>query len=130
MAATLIGDLVRRPLPMSWSRAPSSSRSGRETWVVSVALVRLDGGQGDASTASGSSVSSRTPPSPGVSRDAEGPGPRDRYPTVQNFCLALRSLGVGSAITTFLGAAEPQVRELRQAGAGGGGAHPQHQAGV
>ena len=34
------------------------------------------------------------------------------YPTVQNFCLALRSLGVGTAITTFLCAAEPQVREL------------------
>jgi hypothetical protein len=34
------------------------------------------------------------------------------YPTVQNFCLALRPLGVGTAITTFLCAAEPRLREL------------------
>lgn len=34
------------------------------------------------------------------------------YPMVQNFCLALRDLGVGSAVTTLLCAAEEQVREL------------------
>ncbi|CAJ1585670.1 nitroreductase family protein [[Mycobacterium] wendilense] len=34
------------------------------------------------------------------------------YPTVQNFCLALRNLGVGSAVTTLLCQVEPQVREL------------------
>ena len=34
------------------------------------------------------------------------------YPTVQNFLLALRDQGVGSAFTTLLCAAEPQVREL------------------
>ncbi|HZZ52613.1 MAG TPA: nitroreductase family protein [Pseudonocardia sp.] len=34
------------------------------------------------------------------------------YPVVQNFCLALRDLGVGSAVTTLLCATEPQVREL------------------
>ncbi|GAA4915811.1 nitroreductase [Actinomycetospora succinea] len=34
------------------------------------------------------------------------------YPTVQNFCLALRDQGVGSAVTTLLCHHEPQVREL------------------
>lgn len=34
------------------------------------------------------------------------------YPTVQNFCLALRALGVATAITTLLCAVEPDVREL------------------
>jgi nitroreductase len=34
------------------------------------------------------------------------------YPTVQNFCLALRSQGVASAITTLLCHFEPQVKEL------------------
>ena len=34
------------------------------------------------------------------------------YPTVQNLCLALREQGVGSAFTTLLCRAEPQVREL------------------
>lgn len=34
------------------------------------------------------------------------------YPTVQNFLLALRSLGVASALTTLLCQVEPQVREL------------------
>ena len=34
------------------------------------------------------------------------------YPTVQNFCLALRNLGVGSALTTLLCQVEPEVREL------------------
>jgi nitroreductase len=34
------------------------------------------------------------------------------YPTVQNFCLALREQGVGSALTTLLCAFEPQVREM------------------
>jgi nitroreductase len=34
------------------------------------------------------------------------------YPTVQNLCLALRDLGVGTAFTTLLCATEPQVREL------------------
>lgn len=34
------------------------------------------------------------------------------YPTVQNFCLALRDQGVASAVTTLLCHAEPQVREL------------------
>lgn len=34
------------------------------------------------------------------------------YPTVQNLCLALRAQGVGSAVTTLLCHAEPQVREL------------------
>lgn len=34
------------------------------------------------------------------------------YPTVQNFCLALRAQGVGSAITTLLCHFEPQVKEL------------------
>ncbi|MGV0836573.1 nitroreductase family protein [Mycolicibacterium thermoresistibile] len=34
------------------------------------------------------------------------------YPTVQNFCLALRGLGIGSALTTLLCQVEPQVREL------------------
>jgi len=34
------------------------------------------------------------------------------YPTVQNFCLALRDQGVGSAVTTLLCYEEPKVREL------------------
>jgi nitroreductase len=34
------------------------------------------------------------------------------YPTVQNFCLALRAQGVASAITTLLCHFEPQVKEL------------------
>jgi nitroreductase len=34
------------------------------------------------------------------------------YPTVQNFCLALRDQGVGSAVTTLLCHEEPKVREL------------------
>lgn len=34
------------------------------------------------------------------------------YPTVQNFCLALRNLGVGSAVTTLLCQVEPAVRDL------------------
>ncbi|GAA0378576.1 nitroreductase [Acrocarpospora corrugata] len=34
------------------------------------------------------------------------------YPTAQNFCLALRSHGVASAITTLLCHYEPQVKEL------------------
>lgn len=34
------------------------------------------------------------------------------YPTVQNFCLALRNLGVGSALTTLLCQVEPEVRQL------------------
>jgi nitroreductase len=34
------------------------------------------------------------------------------YPTVQNFCLALRSQGLASAITTLLCHSEPQVKEL------------------
>lgn len=34
------------------------------------------------------------------------------YPTVQNLCLALRAQGVGSAVTTLLCHAEPQVRTL------------------
>jgi len=36
------------------------------------------------------------------------------YPIVQNFCLALRDQGVGSAVTTLLCYTEPQVRELLQ----------------
>ena len=34
------------------------------------------------------------------------------YPTVQNFCLALRAQGVASALTTLLCYFEPQVKEL------------------
>jgi nitroreductase len=34
------------------------------------------------------------------------------YPTVQNFCLALRAQGVASALTTLLCHFEPQVKEL------------------
>ncbi|GAA0987697.1 nitroreductase family protein [Acrocarpospora macrocephala] len=34
------------------------------------------------------------------------------YPTVQNFCLAMRSQGLASAITTLLCHSEPQVKEL------------------
>lgn len=34
------------------------------------------------------------------------------YPTVQNFCLALRALGVATAVTTLLCAVEPDVKEL------------------
>lgn len=34
------------------------------------------------------------------------------YPTVQNFCLALRDQGVGSAVTTLLCHHETRVREL------------------
>ncbi|MFC4943592.1 nitroreductase family protein [Pseudonocardia sp. GCM10023141] len=34
------------------------------------------------------------------------------YPTVQNFCLALRDQGVGSAVTTLLCFEEQRVREL------------------
>ncbi|MCE0766510.1 nitroreductase family protein [Pseudonocardia kujensis] len=34
------------------------------------------------------------------------------YPTMQNFCLALRDQGVGSAVTTLLCHAEPEVRKL------------------
>jgi len=34
------------------------------------------------------------------------------YPTMQNFCLALRDQGVGSAVTTLLCHEEPKVREL------------------
>jgi nitroreductase len=34
------------------------------------------------------------------------------YPTVQNFILALRDQGVGSALTTLLCLSEPQVKEL------------------
>lgn len=34
------------------------------------------------------------------------------YPTVQNFCLALRDQGVASALTTLLCSTEPQVRAL------------------
>ncbi|HEX4109293.1 MAG TPA: nitroreductase family protein [Solirubrobacteraceae bacterium] len=34
------------------------------------------------------------------------------YPTVQSFMLALRDQGVGSALTTLLCMAEPQVKEL------------------
>ena len=34
------------------------------------------------------------------------------YPTVQNFCLALRAQGVASAMTTLLCYFEPQVKEL------------------
>lgn len=36
------------------------------------------------------------------------------YPTMQNFCLALRDQGVASAVTTLLCQAEPQIRELLQ----------------
>ena len=34
------------------------------------------------------------------------------YPVMQNFCLALRARGVGSAVTTLLCSEEPAVREL------------------
>ncbi|MEN9801086.1 MAG: hypothetical protein RLZ37_211 [Actinomycetota bacterium] len=34
------------------------------------------------------------------------------YPMIQNFCIALRSLGVGSCITTLLTEREQQVAEL------------------
>jgi nitroreductase len=34
------------------------------------------------------------------------------YPTMQNLCLALRALGVASAVTTLLCHQEPKVREL------------------
>jgi nitroreductase len=34
------------------------------------------------------------------------------YPTVQNFLLALRDQGLGSAFTTLLCLSEPKVREL------------------
>jgi nitroreductase len=34
------------------------------------------------------------------------------YPTMQNLCLALRELGVASAVTTLLCHQEPEVREL------------------
>lgn len=34
------------------------------------------------------------------------------YPTMQNFCLALRDQGVASAVTTLLCHAEPEVRAL------------------
>jgi nitroreductase len=34
------------------------------------------------------------------------------YPTVQNLCLALRDLGVATAVTTLLCIDEPQVREM------------------
>lgn len=34
------------------------------------------------------------------------------YPTVQNFCLALRNQGVATTFTTLLVAYEPQVKEL------------------
>lgn len=34
------------------------------------------------------------------------------YPTVQNFCLALRDQGIASALTTLLCAVEPDVTEL------------------
>jgi nitroreductase len=34
------------------------------------------------------------------------------YPAVQNFCLACRELGLGTAITTLLCRREPEVREL------------------
>jgi nitroreductase len=34
------------------------------------------------------------------------------YPTMQNFCLALRDQGVGSAVTTLLCHSEPAVKEM------------------
>lgn len=34
------------------------------------------------------------------------------YPTVQNFCLALRAQGVATALTTLLCHFEPQIKEL------------------
>jgi nitroreductase len=34
------------------------------------------------------------------------------YPTVQNLCLALRDLGVATAVTTLLCIDEPQVRAM------------------
>ncbi|WP_433503298.1 nitroreductase family protein [Pseudonocardia halophobica] len=34
------------------------------------------------------------------------------YPTMQNFCLALRDQGVASAVTTLLCHSEPEVRKL------------------
>lgn len=34
------------------------------------------------------------------------------YPTMQNFCLALRDQGVATAVTTLLCLSEPQVREI------------------
>jgi nitroreductase len=34
------------------------------------------------------------------------------YPTVQNFCLALRDEGLGSALTTMLGPREPEIKTL------------------
>lgn len=40
------------------------------------------------------------------------------YPTVQNFCLALRDQGVGSAVTTLLCHHEPAVSELLEIPAG------------
>lgn len=40
------------------------------------------------------------------------------YPTVQNFCLALRDQGVASALTTLLCHFEPQVRALLEIPAG------------
>jgi nitroreductase len=36
------------------------------------------------------------------------------YPTMQNFCLALRDQGVASAVTTLLCLSEPAVRDLLQ----------------
>ena len=36
------------------------------------------------------------------------------YPTMQNFCLALRDQGVATAVTTLLCLSEPAVRELLQ----------------
>jgi nitroreductase len=34
------------------------------------------------------------------------------YPTVQNFCLALRGAGIGSALTTMLGPRESDIKAL------------------
>ena len=53
-----------------------------------------------------------TPPTTSWAGSVVGGG--SIYPTVQNFCLALRDQGVGTAVTTLLCHEEPAVRELLQ----------------
>jgi nitroreductase len=90
------GDVQVETLPKSVTDADHFAEHLAEVPAIVVACAELDG----------------LHPTDGELGRLSVVGGGSIYPTVQNFCLALRDQGVGSALTTLLCSAEPQVKKL------------------
>lgn len=94
--AITTGDVVANALPKSVTDADYFAEHLHEAPVIAVLCAQLDG----------------LHPTDAELDRVSVVGGCSIYPTMQNFCLALRAQGVASAVTTLLCHEEPKVREL------------------